>query len=302
MMNMKEFAAALEKEVGARLGEEAVVKLNEVTKNNGVVLQGLSVGRLGRNVSATIYLDSFYEMYKQDVSLSEIARRIASCQSQAPGTSVDMEFFSDFDRVKERIAYRLVNAERNKELLEKIPHIRFLDLAVCFYYAFSHETLGKGIITVYNNHVQLWHTSAKELLKLAGENTPKLFSAQYRSLLDILGEMKDGGLCPQMQEDIHGMLQAPPMKVLSNHDRVQGAACILYPGLLQKICEKEGANFYILPSSVHEVILLADHGGEEPGKLREMVREVNGELVEPEEVLSDSVYYYDREKKALRII
>lgn len=302
-MNMKEFAAALEKEVGTQLGEESVVKLQEVTKNNGVVLQGLSVGRLGRNVSATVYLDSFYEMHRQGVSLNEIAKKIASCQNEASGTSVDMEYFGDFDRVKGRIAYRLINAKRNEELLKKIPHVRFLDLAVCFYYAFSHETLGKGIITIYNSHVELWRTSKEELMKLAGENTPKLFRARYQPLPDILGEMMDSGLCPEAEdEELNGMLQAVPMKILSNHDRVHGAACILYPGLLQEIGEKEGANFYILPSSVHEVILLNDHGSEEPDKLREMVREVNTEQVEPQEVLSDSVYYYDREKKALRII
>ena len=303
-MEMKEFALKVQKGVSRRLGAEAQVKLQEVTKNNGVVLQGLSIGRQGRNVSSTVYLDAFYEMYGQGTAMNAIVEKIAALYlKDAPGESVDMDFFQDFDMVKERIAYRLINAGRNEELLKRIPHIRFLDLAVCFYYAFSHEELGKGIITIYNNHMELWHTSTRELLSLAQENTKRIFGVQCRPLVDVLGELVDGIPCQDGKEDEYDeLLRMVPMKILSNGDRVHGAACLLYPGLLQEICGKEEKNYYILPSSVHEVILLADDGAEDPEKLREMVREVNEQQVEPEEVLSDSVYYYDCVKKQIKIV
>lgn len=294
-MNMKEFAVKVQKGVAGRLGEEAQVILQEVRKNNGVVRQGLSVGRKGRNISATVYLDSFYEMYGEGAAIKDIVERITAVyENDAPGQNVDMEFFSDFDKVKDRISYRLINARRNEELLELIPHIRFLDLAVCFYYAYYNEALGKGIITVYNNHMEMWNASTQELMRLAQENTRRIFGVQCRPLTEIVEEMLEDGY--------NEALPVVPMKILSNKDRVYGAACLLYPGLLQEISQKESADFYILPSSVHEVILLTDDGSEDPGKLREMVREVNEQQVEPQEVLSDSVYYYGREDKQIKIL
>ena len=92
------------------------------------------------------------------------------------------------------------------------------------------------------------------------------------------------------------------MYVLSNKARVQGAACILYPGILKDFAAAIRSDFYILPSSIHEVILLPAQGEEDREALKQMVREVNASQVEREEVLSDSVYYFDREQNKLQVL
>ena len=107
----------------------------------------------------------------------------------------------------------------------------------------------------------------------------------------------DLGLDPR-----HGLKDTVPMKVLTNDKRIQGAACVLYPGILEKISEESRKNLFVLPSSVHEVILLEDTGEENPEDLKRMIYEVNRTNVAAEEVLSDSLYYYDRKQKNLRII
>ena len=93
-----------------------------------------------------------------------------------------------------------------------------------------------------------------------------------------------------------------PMKVLSNRRHMYGAAVMILPGVLQDIAEEMDASLYILPSSVHEVILMTDTGQEQPQVLRDMVMEVNATQVLPEEILSDHVYYYDRDKKEICIV
>ena len=129
---------------------------------------------------------------------------------------------------------------------------------------------------------------------LADINTPKLFPAYCRDILDILKEM--GMKTEQLSK------QKIPLRVLTNDRRIQGAACVLYPGMLEKISEASQKNLFILPSSVHEVILLEETGEEEPAELRRMISEVNHTQVAVEEVLSDNLYYYDRQQKSLRII
>ncbi len=94
-----------------------------------------------------------------------------------------------------------------------------------------------------------------------------------------------------------------PMKVLTNSKRSSGAVCILYPGVLEEVAaERMGGDFYIIPSSVHEVILLPDDGRLLEENLKEMIFEVNRTKVDPEEVLSDNLYYYDAERKETRLL
>ena len=77
---------------------------------------------------------------------------------------------------------------------------------------------------------------------------------------------------------------------------------MIYPGVLRALADDLGENFYILPSSVHEILLLPDSGAEDARYLREMIREVNATQVEPEEVLSDNLYYFDRLKNRMEIV
>ena len=305
-MEIKEFAEKVQKAVAETLGREHQVKIQEVQKNNNVRLQGLVILSKDQNISPTIYLNSFWEVYEAGVSFSAIIERILRIyEDDTPKESVDMSFFKDFDSVKERICYRLVSMEQNQELLKKVPHIEYLNLAICFYYAYQGESLGTGSILIHNTHVKMWQSSTEQLFGLAQNNTPRLFPCVCNSMKDVVREMireqeedaedseNSADICSELEEQ-ERILEQIPMHVLSNERRVYGAACILYPDLLKELACKEEMNLYILPSSVHEVVLLSDNGQEDAVKLREMVGEVNATQVEPEEFLSDSLYYYNR--------
>lgn len=286
-MEIREFAEKVQKAVALVLGEEYKVKLQEVRKNNGVFLQGLIILKEKQNVSPTIYLQPFWEAYEEGVTLLEVVTRILQIYKEdVPRDNIDMTFFRDFDKVKDRICYRLIHAERNEELLKEIPYVPFLDLAICFYYAYEGEALGNGSILIHNSHMGMWKTNIAELMCLAQHNTPRLFPWECGSMESIVGEIK---------EEI-------PLYIVTNKQKIHGAACILYPNLLTGIGEGMNANFYILPSSVHEVILLTDSGNESQVQLRKMIAEVNRTQVEPEEVLSDSLYYFDRMAKQVKIV
>lgn len=308
-MEMNLFALNVQKKVASELGKGYQVKLQEVAKLNHVTMQGLLILSEEKNVSPTIYLESFWEAYEGGASMEVIVEKILQIyREDTPAQNIDLDFFREFEKVKNRICYRLVHRERNSALLETIPNIEFLDLAICFFYAYKGDAIGEGSILIHNTHVELWGTNTEELLKLAQKNCPELFPWTCNSLgaivAEILQEREKSGSAEISETDGEWFdpVANVSMKVLSNKSCVQGAACILYPGVLEELSSQAGNNLYILPSSIHEVILVADSGREDPEFLKEMIADVNRTQVEPEEVLSDSLYYYDRRKKTVRIL
>ena len=89
------------------------------------------------------------------------------------------------------------------------------------------------------------------------------------------------------------------MYVLSNQRRVEGAACMLYPNLVRDFAEAVGSSFYIIPSSVHELLLLPTAHLEESSEIKNMIKEINDSQVSAEEILSYSLYLYDKEERKI---
>lgn len=315
-MNINEFAQKVVDNVRKEIGEGYEITLREIPKNNGVILLGLIITADGQNVSPTIYMDSFKTAYEAGMPLSYIIESILEIyKKDTPQKSIDMEFFKDYEKVKGRICYRLINREKNENLLSQIPYVEFLDLAICFYYAYQGKELGDGSILIFNTHMEMWDTSASELLELARQNTPVLFPWECRSMEDVLCElMNEKTEIPEIMakeeeaEDENADWREPlgenggiSMRILGNRSHAYGAAAILYSGVLEELANKENKNFYILPSSVHEVILLEEKENENVEALKAMIADVNDTQVEQEEILSYNLYYFNRKDNNITI-
>ena len=308
-MEFTSFKSLVRDEVAKRTGEQFHVRINDVTKNNGVVLSGITMLQDDNNISPTIYLNKYYEAYENgDITLRCIVDEVLDTyERNKVNQSVDMRFFMNYERIKDRIIFKLIHAERNKELLKDIPHIRYLDFAVVFQCLISDEMFGNATIMIHNAHLKIWEITENELYEKAIKNTPVLQRYDIKTMKDVLCEMMlleemEGKEILNKNEYIEDLQDATPMYVLSNRTRVQGASCILYPNILKDFASAVKSDFYILPSSVHEVILLPAQGDEDKEGLKRMVCEVNETQVEREEVLSDSVYYYSQEKGELSIL
>ena len=308
-MEFTSFKTLVRDEVAKRTGEQFHVRINDVTKNNGVVLSGITMLQDDNNISPTIYLNKYYEAYENgNITLRCIVDEVLDTyERNKVNQSVDMRFFMNYERIKDRIIFKLIHAERNKELLKDIPHIRYLDFAVVFQCLISDEMFGNATIMIHNAHLKIWEITENELYEKAIKNTPVLQRYDIKTMKDVLCEMMlleemEGKEILNKNEYIEDLQDATPMYVLSNRTRVQGASCILYPNILKDFASAVKSDFYILPSSVHEVILLPAQGDEDKEGLKRMVCEVNETQVEREEVLSDSVYYYSQEKGELSIL
>lgn len=290
-MTEQEFLEHVQEELTHRLGADTKIKLQEIRKNNNVLYKGFIVQRPESNVAPTIYMNAFFEMYQEGESLKRIVDRVMEVYERGQlKTSFDMDFFMDFEKVKDRIAFRVINANRNEVLLEQIPHILFLDLAICFYYAFYNEEVGDGMIMIHNNHMEMWETTVEELMRLARVNTQRLFPPVCATMDSVLGEWKEPDMDVSLLNDFY---------VLTNSQKSQGAVNMLYPDYLESMAEKMNGSFYIIPSSIHEVILVKDQGNESAGFLHQMILQANSTQLQEEEILSDYPYYYNKSEKKL---
>ena len=293
-MEFTNFTTLVQREVEKRAGENYRVKLNDVMKNNGVVLRGITLMQDDSNISPTIYLNPYYDAYENgDTTLGTVIDEVIDTYERNKiNRSIDMKFFLNYETVRSRIIFKLINTEKNRELLRDVPYIPFHDLSIVFQCLVSEERFGNASILIHNVHLQLWKVNVRELYECALENTPLLQGYELADMNTVLEEMKAlGGID---DEEIEDMQQEVPMYVLSNKSRINGASCILYKDILKDFAMVVDKDLYVLPSSIHEVILLPSDGTQESKQLKEMVREINQSQVEKEEVLSDSVYYYRR--------
>ena len=277
-----------------RMGHEYDVKVTKVTKNNDIELTGVVLMKESDNLSPTIYLDGLFAEYQDGAYIEDLAEQIIRLyKEQLPAGRLDMDFFRNFEQVKDRIFYKLVSFDKNRKMLEKLPYYKWNDLAIIFYYAMEEERIGRASITIHHQHLKMWEQSLDTLYAVAQENMKKSMPELLVSMKDLLEETT--GL--KMGEDTY-----LPMYVLTNQEKVYGAAAMLYSEHMKKLAERWQTDLLILPSSIHEVLLLPDDGQNEYAFYRQMVEEVNTTQVEPEEVLSYSLYRYCREKAEIEEI
>ncbi len=275
-----------------RMGDEYSVRSTEVMKNNGVSYTGVVMMREADNMSPTIYLEEMYRQYCVGTDMEKIVDGIVELyREKVQNVNLDMAFFEDYEKVKDRIFHKLVNYEKNRKLLEDVPHFTWYDLAIVFYYALEEKVLGSASILIHNSHLAMWGKTAEELYETAEgnmrRNMPELLVPMYRLVEEMTGlKMKEAA--------------SLDMYVLTNQAKLNGASVMLYSQKIGELAEELGTDLLILPSSVHEVLLLPDDS--EHDFYRQMVREVNETQVEPEEVLSDHLYRYDRKKAKIEEI
>lgn len=296
-MEYKEFVEYIKMNAGYIAGEGGNIAINHVIKNNGCEMDGLVIMEKGKDIAPTIYLDSFYELYTNGENIKNIIRQIEVIYEQNKNNvTFDVNILKHFDTIKDKIVYKVVNYRSNEKLLEQVPHKRILDLAVVFYCLLDNEYGRSATALIYNNNLKNWNVTIDDVYKAALKNTPDLLHSKISSmaaLFEKCGVNVDGE-----EVDLKDYVPSD-MYVLTNESKLNGAACILYENVLYDFAQKLGADLYILPSSVHEVILLPKLSMFEKDELVNMVKEVNTEGVAADEVLSDHVYEYNRTERLI---
>lgn len=314
-MTYQEFICNITEQIQAILGSEYQVSCHPVRKNNGVHLDGLMVMSAEANISPTVYLNNYYDQYIHARPLAEIVWEIFQLFKKAPQLGkIEIDRFSDFSSVRDNIAIKLINYDANRELLKDVPHRRFLDLAEVYYFMLHNELLGNATILIRNKHLELWQTDETMLHRIGMRNTLFLgweIRPMNVVLRDYIQEELDDylkekepeeqrepdrvqQLAEEILADIYQNDDEGPLYVLSNSQRFFGASCMLYTARLQEFANFKNCDLYILPSSIHEVILIPQNVSPNYESLCHMVKEINDSEVDACDRLSDRVYKFDR--------
>lgn len=298
-MNFNNFTEVIKFEIEQKLDDCCRVQIDDVRKNNGIVLRGLTVKQDDINISPTIYLNTYYKDYESGkLTLPDIIARVLDTYNKNKiCQNIDMNYFLNYEAVKQRIVFKLINTERNKDLLKNVPHVEFLDLSIVFECLIMQKELGLSTVLIHNVHLNLWSVSAEDLYQVAVKNTPRLLKYELKPMMEVLSEILESEN-PEGFNQNEYMMDFPdsvPMFVLSNRSRVEGASCMLYPNLMRTFANAIGSHFYIIPSSIHELLLLPAKSDCNSEEIKSMIKEINDTQVSTEEILSYSLYFYDRE-------
>lgn len=297
-MSYEQFVETIMKELQSLTDRELVLSLHTAVKNNGCERKGVTFAEKGVNISPTIYLEEYYEKFRLGIDVKTLARRVLEMYRRVRREqSWQGEALQDYESVKDRIIYKLVNREKNAELLQQVPYVPYLDLAILFYVLVELDAPGECMTTmlIRKEHLKWWKVTEEEVYQSAILNTEKLLPYEFSAMYLIIQEML--GIPDMEEEEWKKMREQENMYVLTNRIRNCGAAAMLYPGRLEMVGVYFKENYYILPSSIHELIVLPESEALPKEELECVVREVNASHVQEEEFLSDHVYYYDREQK-----
>lgn len=261
-----------------------------VLKNNSIHLNAILVKDEHSNVAPTIYIDDYYEDYLKGKSIENVVAEFMNLYYSFEMPDIDTKAITNWDYVKENIGKKLINTKSNLELLKDVPHIQFLDLSLVFYLEF--DEFKSALIS--NNLFNMWNVTIKELESAATNN---------RFIIKNMNDIMKG-FFPDMDGEVFNIINEPTdhkgLYVISNPKNLYGAVALLDEKVLEKLSNELDDNLIIFPSSVHEIMAIsANEMNLEVAK--DMVRKVNSTELQPVDILSDNVYYFDRESKTLQI-
>ena len=273
----------------------AEIGIRKVQKNNGLVLTGLTIRCEEENITPTLYLDNFYENAEGEVS-DELISHIKKVYENSRINGIDVRWFQDYDLVKPNLRMRLINKVANEEILKDTPYLEYGDLAVIFEVKVDLPTTGRAGAVVKDIHMGTWGATVEELFSAAVENQRSEFviTPMWKVLVELMGS--GAGTMPE--EALEEIKADNTLSVLSNEDKMYGAVGLVFTDMLTEYAEEIGDNLWIIPSSLHEVLISPSSRMPEEA-VTQMIREVNDTQLATEEVLSDHVYFFDRETSTL---
>lgn len=300
MMNRKEFYEYVKDNVKEYLPEsykDAEITLQEVEKNNGLKLTGITIPNGDQRIVPRVYLDSFYLEYvigkDVDSCVGDVVDMYIEAQDKAEFIKMGVPDIFDYKKMKEKLQVRICDQEWNEERLADKVIMEHGDFAA--YYAVNLEENGEGIssIPVTISLMNEWGVSVEQIQAdaVAADRNRGVVLMNMKEIIKsmIFGEEPENLLNEKL--DIETMRE--PLFCLTNAQKMNGASLLLQEDIRKQIGECLGSDYFVLPSSIHEVLIVPDNGLFEVPELNAMVKEVNETQVERQEQLSDKVQFCD---------
>lgn len=303
-MKKEEFLVGLKDGIGPYLPEEireaGKIKIFTQIKNNDRVHYGISIEREDKLPSPVVYIDELYEKYQTGIPIEHIFEEFAEVFKTAWKESLHIGSLNlSYEAVKEHITCRMINTKMNQNRLHEMKYTPIGNGYGMTYHIELDEDksipVTRGLAEAQGYDMRML---CQEAMKNTQEKYPAILQNMENIVLDIL-RSSDGRENLLLKDE---KLQTGAMYVLGNDERKFGAAVLFYPEVKERIGELFQSDYYAIPSSVHEFILIPDEMGICANALQQMLREVNEKEVLEEDILGDRVLKYSREERSLKIM
>ena len=291
-MDYTEFREELFNILQGIVPKDIFIKLVEAEKLNGCIRYGVMFDRTSGRYAHTIYLEPFYRSFEKGKSLDELARELLGCFEEEKSEVPDcMDKFVSYDLAREHIYCKLINKKENTRLLQDTPHILFLDFAIVAYFEVNGTEVYKGSILIKDKYLTDWGITAGVLFENALEHTRKDKGVKFISMEEVLAEFYNMNELQSDGETHNNMF------VLTNAEKYLGAVLIWFPEIMTGIAQVLKDDFYLLPASIHEWIIIPEKAVRDRTHLLSVVRNINCYEVLEEEVLSNNIYLYSQKSQ-----
>ena len=274
IMNFDEFTEYAKEHIKGYLPEEyqsAEVILQTVKKNNEQYT-GLTVEREEKNFAPIANMEKLYEYYRMTGSIEQVMERLSTIAQMKAPQEIDENIVKSYEQIKDKLFVRLSPVEGNEAIMEDSPYQMQADMMMTYHIYVPSED-GFTQIRITQQLLDKFGVTREQLHRDAISNTPNIFTPEIL----VAGD----------PEEDH------PMLVVTNTQGVLGASAIFCEGIMDKVAAMMKGDYFILPSSIHEMIAVPNNGRRDSAELEAMVKQANRIVVEPEDILSDTVYHYD---------
>lgn len=277
------------------------VRLQKVIKTNDEVFHGISIIVPDRKYAPTIYIEQCYDDYKKGMPIEEIANGIIQKTIEVYNDNPVPDGLSlQYEDIEDKLVVQLADAEKNKERLKELVYKPVGNGYVLIPYIVVKEDENASMrAAVTKPMAQELGYDIDKLMNTAFQNTVERYEPIFVGMEDVLFTMGNSIKAANPMKEDFTLNSHLGMYLLSNTRRENGAAVLYYPDMARRIGEILGDSYYVLPSSRHEVLIIPDGAGLTLQQTQMMVRDVNQTVVEPQDILSDRVLFYDREKNRL---
>lgn len=292
-MDLQTLAQGVAEKIRKEMGEGYLISVTTNLKNNSTEQIGITFVHQQENASPTIYINDLLEqMLRDERKPGEVVREVLSRYENSMTASEEIKRMDlDLPSCKNRVVYRLISRERNKKMLEDFPYIPFLDMAITFHIVVGVKQTYIQTIKIDKRLQEKWGVSVEQLLKMANSNTEKIFPLEISDLNKIVKQHLT------IKEDEQTETGGPDMIVITNTTGLFGASAVLYEEVMQNIADEIESDLFVIPSSVHEMILVPAEDEKLYFVFCDLVRKINENFVSRDEILSDRVYIYLRKEK-----
>lgn len=301
-MNFEQFRAKVKEAMPEFLPEElrdSTIRDAKVDKLQIGEVRGILITPPGSNIGVNVYLEEAFDEYLSGKQFTAIMNRVADTAVGSIGETkgYDYRFLQNYSLVKRMITMQAINRERNEATLRNVPHRIMEDLAIVYRFDLGSGTDGRLLALITNDMLKAYGITPDQLHTDALEAAKSTMKYSILSMNEVLERIQ--------VETFGRIVERPvgwnPMHVATTENSCFGAGIIAIPDFLEDAAEKMHGDFYVLPSSIHEIILIPSNCGVDASELREMVCDVNTAEVSEEEKLSDNVYFYSAVDHSFKI-